>query len=226
MLPLFMLAMLLLAGCQKSGSPLAVGPSNTSNTGTELARTNTATNTGTELAQNQTIPSEQVSSKTPVSTPWYFERLERLGFYVFPTPEQLPPFNVTTMDGQTTGVELFNGKVTMLNFWATWCPPCRVEMPGMQVLYNKTRDVAFDIMAVSVGEQKKTVTDFIAQNKYSYPVFLDESGVQSAPFTSRGIPTTFILDKQGKVIAGLVGSRSYDGPEVVALFRELAERLP
>jgi thiol-disulfide isomerase/thioredoxin len=169
---------------------------------------------------------EPIALKPDSAAPWYAERMERLGFYVFPVPEALPPLRVSTLDDKSVGVDLFTGKVTMLNFWATWCPPCRIEMPSMQILYDKTRDVAFDIMAISVGEQKKTVTDFLVQNPYTYPVFLDPSGAQSAPFAGRGIPTTFILDKQGRAIAGLIGSRSYDGPEVVNLFRELAEKLP
>ena len=177
-------------------------------------------------AQSQTqSQAEQVALKPSEAAPWYAEQMEKLGFYVFPVPESLPPLGVATLDDKTIGVELFNGKVTMLNFWATWCPPCKVEMPSIQVLYEKTRDVAFDIMAVSVGEQKKTVTDFLKENPYTYPMFLDVSGAQSAPFAGRGIPTTFILDKQGRAIAGLVGSRSYDGPEVIELFRELAEKL-
>jgi thiol-disulfide isomerase/thioredoxin len=176
-----------------------------------------------EQAQTQ---SEQVALKPSEAAPWYADRLERLGFYVFPVPEPLPPLQVATLDDKTVGVELFNGKVTMLNFWATWCPPCRAEMPSMQILYDKTRDVAFDIMAISVGEQKKTVTDFLADSIYTYPMFLDVTGAQSAPFAGRGIPTTFILDKQGRAIAGMVGSRMYDGPEVIGLFRELAEKLP
>ncbi|MGD9939959.1 MAG: TlpA family protein disulfide reductase [Clostridia bacterium] len=178
-----------------------------------------------EQPQTQT-QSEQVALKPSESAPWYAERMERLGFYVFPVPEPLPPLSVVTLDDKTVGVDLFEGKVTMLNFWATWCPPCRAEMPSMQILYDKTRDVAFDIMGVSVGEQKKTVTDFLAENPYTYPVFLDVTGAQSAPFAGRGIPTTFILDKQGRAIAGMVGSRMYDGPEVIDLFRELAEKLP
>lgn len=183
----------------------------------------TSQSQGPEQSQSQAA---QVNLDTSEPAPWYADRMERLGFYVFPVPEPLPPLRVATLDDRTAGVDFFKGKVTMLNFWATWCPPCRVEMPSMQILYDKTRDVAFDIMAISVGEQKKTVTDFLAQNPYTYPVFLDTTGAQSAPFAGRGIPTTFILDKQGRAIAGLVGSRSYDGPEVIELFRELAEKLP
>ena len=180
----------------------------------------------TEAQPEPQVQSEPVALKPSDTAPWYAARMERLGFYVFPVPEPLPPLRVSTLNDTSVGVELFDGKVTMLNFWATWCPPCRVEMPSMQILYDKTRDVAFEIMAISVGEQKKTVTDFLVQNPYTYPIFLDPSGAQSAPFAGRGIPTTFILDKQGRAIAGLVGSRSYDGPEVISLFRELAEKLP
>ncbi|HAE21988.1 MAG TPA: TlpA family protein disulfide reductase [Spirochaetaceae bacterium] len=158
---------------------------------------------------------------------WYASRLEDLGFYVFPKPEPLPPFGVQDLNSKAVGVDKLAGKVVLLNFWATWCPPCRAEMPSIEILYKKTRDVAFDIMAVSVAEPKKTVTDFLKGNpQYTFPMYLDETGAASAPFAGRGIPTTFILDKQGRAIAGLVGSRMYDGPEVVRLFRELAERLP
>ena len=81
-------------------------------------------------------------------------------------------------------------------------------------------------MAISVAEKPETVAGFLKENPYSYPIYLDESGSASAPFAGRGIPTTFVLDKQGRAIAGLVGARSYDGPEVLELFRELAKRLP
>jgi len=118
------------------------------------------------------------------------------------------------------------GQVVLFNFWATWCPPCRTEMPSIQVLSDKLKGAAFEVMAISVAEKPETVAAFLKENPYSYPIYLDESGAASAPFAGRGIPTTFVLDKQGRAIAGLVGARSYDGPEVLGLFRELAERLP
>ena len=159
--------------------------------------------------------------------PWYAPRLERLGFYVFPSPQPLPNLRVVPLvGGSPVGVEAYAGKVVLLNFWATWCPPCRVEMPSIQALYESTRDVAFDIMAISVGERPADVKAFITENKYTFPIYLDETGAVASPLASRGIPTTYILDKQGMILAGIVGSRSYDGPEVKALIRELAERLP
>jgi thiol-disulfide isomerase/thioredoxin len=220
---LLSVVVILLATLGSCAKPEA--PGNFSSTQTQPAQQG-QTQAGQQTQTTQQAQAEPVALKPAAPAPWYADRMEQLGFYVFPVPEPLPPFKVTTLDDKSVGIDLFKGKVTMLNFWATWCPPCRVEMPSMQVLYEKTRDVAFDIMAISVGEQKKTVTDFLAQNRYTYPIFLDVSGAQSAPFAGRGIPTTFILDKQGRAIAGLVGSRSYDGPEVISLFRELAEKLP
>ncbi len=158
--------------------------------------------------------------------PWYAERLEKLGFVAFSKPNDLPAFTVTAMDGSAASLKDQVGKVVLLNIWATWCPPCRSEMPSMQVLYDKTRDIPFTIFAVSTGEDKTTVEKFIKENKYSYPMYLDLSGTVGAQLASRGIPTSYLLDKQGRAIAAIIGSRMYDGPEVMKLIRELAEKLP
>jgi thiol-disulfide isomerase/thioredoxin len=168
----------------------------------------------------------QVVEAAVSNAPWYASRLEALGFYVFPAPEPLPPFTVKTLAGSDAGLNSLSGKMVLLNFWATWCPPCKEEMPSIQALHEKMKGTAFEVFAISVGEKAKTVTDFVKASPYTFPMYLDESGSASAPFAGRGIPTTFILDKQGRAIAGIVGSRSYDSPEVLTLFKELVERLP
>lgn len=186
---------------------------------------------GPEAAAAAEQPSAQAAAGVELveaaasNAPWYAADLEKLGFYVFPSPEPIPPFSVKTLAGADAGVSALAGKVVLLNFWATWCPPCRTEMPSIQVLHEKLKGSAFEVMAISVAEKPATVTEFLKSNPYTFPMYLDESGSASAPFASRGIPTTFLLDKQGRAIAAIVGARSYDGPELVALFRSLAERL-
>jgi thiol-disulfide isomerase/thioredoxin len=177
-----------------------------------------ATATGSVPAGSQVAAA--VSNK-----PWYTDPLEKLGFYVFPAPETIPPVVVKTLEGASTSVASVAGKVVLLNFWATWCPPCRTEMPSIQILNDKLKGSAFAVFAISVAEKPATVTEFLKTNPYSFPMYLDESGSASAPFAGQGIPTTFILDKQGRALAGMVGARSYDGPEVVSLLKELSERL-
>lgn len=171
------------------------------------------------------VPGANLVEASVSNKPWYTDQLEKLGFYVFPAPEPIPPFTVKTLKGVETNLASVAGKVVLLNFWATWCPPCRTEMPSIQILNDKLKGSAFAVFAISVAEKPATVTDFLKSNPYSFPMYLDESGAASAPFAGQGIPTTFILDKQGRAIAGMVGARSYDGPEVVSLFKELSERL-
>ncbi len=171
------------------------------------------------------VPTENLVEASATNKIWYVDRLEKLGFYVFPAPEPIPSFVVKTLKGVDTSLASVAGNVVLLNFWATWCPPCRTEMPSIQILNDKLKASAFKVFAISVAEKPATVTEFLKTNPYSFPMYLDESGSASAPFAGQGIPTTFILDKQGRAIAGMVGARSYDGPEVVALMKELSERL-
>jgi thiol-disulfide isomerase/thioredoxin len=156
--------------------------------------------------------------------PWYAEGLKKLGFTVFSEPEAVGDFTAPALGGPAVRLRDQAGKVVLLNFWATWCPPCRAEMPALNALWSKTRGKAFTIMGVSVGEKSATVADFIKSKGYAYPIFLDESSQLGSRFGARSIPTTYILDKSGKAIAGKVGGADYDSAEAIALFSELATR--
>jgi len=156
--------------------------------------------------------------------PWYAERLEKLGFTVLPSPVKLEDFTLPAAAGGSGSLFAQKGKIVLLNFWATWCPPCRAEMPSIESLWKKTRDKDFTIMGISVGEQPQTVKDFIAREKYSYPVYLDSSGAIGTRFGARSIPTTYLVDKSGMAIAGIVGGIEYDSAAFLALVSELAAR--
>lgn len=156
--------------------------------------------------------------------PWYSSGLEKLGFTVFPAPHALDDFAVQALGGASTRMSAQKGKIVLLNFWATWCPPCRAEMPAIEKLWDKNKGKAFTVMGVSVGEDLGTVKDFIAREKYSYPIFVDPSGALGSAFGARSIPTTYVIDKTGSAIAGKVGGASYDSAEAIALFAELASR--
>ncbi|EFW37016.1 TlpA family protein disulfide reductase [Treponema phagedenis] len=161
----------------------------------------------------------QADSKT-ASGIW---QLEQFRFYIYPKPMDIPEdFSVEGLKGGTIKADDLHGKITLLNFWATWCPPCRAEMPSLEKMHKLMKGTDFQIVAVDVGESKSQVEAFISKEKYSFPVYLDESGTWSSIFASRGIPTTYVINKERKIVAVVIGGLEYDQPEIIKIFKELA----
>ena len=150
--------------------------------------------------------------------------LSSLGFYVYDTPIDLPiTAPIPALAGDPIKVDDFTGKITLLNFWATWCPPCRAEMPSIERLYQQMSGTNFRIVAVDAGENRSQVASFIKKNKYTFPIYLDESNALSSIFAARGLPSTYLVNKEGKVIAARVGAMEYDQVELIKLLKELAD---
>ena len=108
------------------------------------------------------------------------------------------------------------GKVVFLNFWASWCGPCREEMPSMEALYNQYRDKGLEIIAVNIQESNEQVLAFMKTNGLSFPAALDSDGKVSATYGIQAIPASFIIDREGKIIARKVGSINWNTPKVRA----------
>ncbi len=147
--------------------------------------------------------------------------LSALGLTVFPQPQPRPAIVLEALDGKKLAVAGLHGKYVFLNFWATWCPPCREEMPSIQRMNDQLAGEDFAVYAISVGEPAATVESFLKKTPYSFPIVLDPEGQLSAIFAGRGIPTTYLLDRQGKAIAGIVGARHWDTDEVLTAFKAL-----
>lgn len=109
----------------------------------------------------------------------------------------MPAFSAVTLDGQTVEVGV-PGKPYVLNFWATWCPPCRAEFPEMNDFANRhTADIQF--YAINIQESGDQVANFLGENGYSLPVLLDGDGRIASQFHVRAIPTTLVVDAQGVI---------------------------
>lgn len=158
------------------------------------------------------------------SKPWYAAKLEGLGFYVFDPPFASQDFQVTSLSGGQKARSSLKGKVVLLNFWATWCPPCKEEIPSIENLSKTMKGQAFEVFAVNLGDDAATVKSFVTERKLSFPIYLDTKSKLASSFASQGIPTTYLLDKDGKFIAGVVGSFDYSKPEFVSFLKELAQR--
>jgi thiol-disulfide isomerase/thioredoxin len=130
-------------------------------------------------------------------------------------------FTVNFMDKESVKLSGLKGKVVFLNFWATWCGPCRGEMPSMESLYQKFKDKGLEIAAVNAGENSKDVGAFMKTNKLSFPAALDSSGDINARYGVRAIPTTVIIDRKGMIIARITGSLNWDSPKITAAFETL-----
>ena len=124
------------------------------------------------------------------------------------TGQKAPDFTLSNMENEETSLSDYRGQKVFLNFWATWCPPCRIEMPDMQKLYTEHEDIT--VLAVNLQEDKDTVSDFLVSNKLTFPVVLDKNREVGNEYLIRSIPTTFILDENGIIRDKHIGALTYD----------------
>ncbi len=145
------------------------------------------------------------------------------GLSRLPTPVMAPDFTLKDMDDNTWTLSSLRGKVVMVNFWATWCPPCREEIPSMESIYQALLEDNFIVLAINQWETPDHVFSYMGQLEVypNFPILFDPDSSVSEAFGVKGLPTTFLIDKQGRVIYRAVGGRNFNHPEVRALIQEL-----
>ncbi len=132
-----------------------------------------------------------------------------------------PGFSVPALDGRSLSLADYRGKVVMINFWATWCIPCRVEMPSMENLYEKYGGRGFEILAVSGGESQSVVQPFIENLKLSFPILLDEQFEVHEKYEVSAIPSTFLVDKSGVITHRFFGAVDWNDDQSKELIGKL-----
>ena len=139
------------------------------------------------------------------------------------TPVKAPEFNLPDMDEEMHSLQQYKGKVVMLNFWATWCPPCRREMPSMEAVYQTFKDQPFVVIAINEWESEEVVFPYLGQLQVfpTFPILFDQNGDISKAYKVKGLPTTFVIDKEGRIVYRAIGGRDFNHPEVVRMIREL-----
>jgi peroxiredoxin len=123
---------------------------------------------------------------------------------------QAAAFTLPAPDGSTMSLADFKGKVVLLNFWATWCPPCKAEMPDLQALHDEYgASRGFAVLGVNMMESREPVNNFAILRNLTFPIVLDEDGMVSAQrFGVRGLPTSIIVDRDGRIIDSWNGQLS------------------
>lgn len=137
--------------------------------------------------------------------------------------ETAPDFTVELVDGSQLSLKELRGKVVLLNFWATWCPPCRQELTRVQKdIIDRFAGKEFAFLPVSRGEKRETVEAFREKTGYTFPMGLDSARTVYDRYASNYIPRNFLIDKEGKVVLATVG---YDDEEFDALIRTIEKTL-
>lgn len=142
-----------------------------------------------------------------------------------PLPERAPApdLMLEAVDGANLRLSELRGKVVVVNFWATWCPPCRREMPALERLNQLMRGQPFAIVGIDAGEELEDVLGFRASvtPAPSFRLLLDRDGKALKAFGVSGLPTTIVLDREGRMVYKALGARKFDDPAIVAILRAL-----
>ncbi len=138
-------------------------------------------------------------------------------------PFNAPDFDLQNMDEDSFSLKDFQGKVLLINFWATWCPPCRHELPSMENLFQTMKDTEFKIIAINQLESPDHVFSYMGElgTDLNFPILFDLEGTVSKAYKVTGIPTTYLVDKLGKIRYRAVGGREFDHPGVEKIIRDL-----
>ena len=136
-------------------------------------------------------------------------------------PMPAPDFSLPDVNGNLHSIAGYAGKPVIVNFWATWCPPCIEEMPSMNRAWMAVRDEGIVMLAVNVGEDEDQVFTFTADYPVDFPLLLDEAGEVVQQWGALGLPTTFVVDPGGNIVYRAVGGRAWDDPVLLDQVRAL-----
>jgi len=131
-------------------------------------------------------------------------------------PRAAPALGLEALDGREYGLADFEGRVILVNFWATWCPPCRKEMPALARLAQHFQGADFEVVGVNVGESVERIQDFLQTLPVlpAFPMLLDPDGSVSQAWHARVVPTTVVVDRYGHIVLRAVGEVDFDSPDL------------
>jgi thiol-disulfide isomerase/thioredoxin len=149
------------------------------------------------------------------------------GMEAYPVPLKAPPFRLSVLGGETRTLADYRGRVVLLNFWASWCPPCREEFPSLMRLHKAVGGEQFTVLAVAVRDPEEAVSGFLGLfdrgGRPAFDVLLDQDGTAATTWHAAGVPVTYLLDRQGRLLAGKVGPLQWDGAAMQRLIRHVLE---
>lgn len=133
-----------------------------------------------------------------------------------------PEFDIPSLTGGNYKLSDYRGKVVFINFWATWCGTCKVEMPSMEKLYQTFKKDGFEMLTISVDKDISLIKPFMEKYKLTFPVLLDpESSIAKGKYKTTGVPETFIVNREGIIVYKAIGPDDWSTPEMIQAFSQL-----
>ncbi len=151
------------------------------------------------------------------------EPLDRLLVQVLPSPVPAPDFSLDGTHAGSLRLRDLRGRVVLLNFWATWCVPCRAEMPALERLHREYGGRGLTVVGVNLKESLAAVQGFMKELQLTFAAVLDSNGAVSDAFKVRGLPMTFLLDREGRILWRALGPREWNGADGRAYFERLLQ---
>jgi peroxiredoxin len=146
------------------------------------------------------------------------------GIVIVNPQEEAPDFTLPALSGEEIRLADFKDKVVLINFWATWCGPCRDEMPAMELLWRRFKDQGFVILAISVDNgSKNRINTFIRKLGLTYPVLLDPKEHVSDRYKLFGLPTSYLIARNGKIAGKVAGPLDWSSPEVASVIERMLQ---
>lgn len=127
-----------------------------------------------------------------------------------------PDFTLPDLDGRNVVFSTYRGRPVLVNFWATWCPPCRAEIPSMERAWRNLRQADVAMLAIHVGGEADGIWAFLSEFNVTFPVLIDRSSHVSKSWQTIGLPTTYVTDPAGRKVLRAVGDREWDHPDLIA----------
>ncbi len=159
---------------------------------------------------------------------WIYVSADRSGTSTagqVPAPQQgflAPDFELETLTGETVKLSDLRGQAVLVNLWATWCPPCRAEMPAIERIYNDYKDDGFVVLGVNMTQQDtaSNIAPFVEEYGLTFPILLDKTGTTAEAYQMNSLPSTFFIDRKGIIREVVIG-----GPMAEALLRTRVEAI-
>ena len=134
-----------------------------------------------------------------------------------------PDFSLPDTSGSMHSLSDYRGKVVIINFWTTWCPPCREELPSMNSAWHNIRDEGVAMLSLNMGEDEDTIFIFSADYPTDFPVLMDQSGEVIEQWPVKGLPTTYVIAPDGRIAYRAIGSREWDDAGLLDKVRALQQ---